>query len=211
MARYLGPTCKLARRAGTDLFLKSGAKSLEYKCKIKVLPGQSATGGRGGGGRRQSDFALHLREKQKLRRIYGLMERQFRNYYRKAASSRGATGEILMQMLESRLDNLLYRMGFAVTRAEARQMVSHKQALVDGKRVGVASFAVRPGQMISLSEKAREHVRVRESLTQAEARGTPIWVEVDIAMCRGVFRELPKREDINLDINESLIVEYYSR
>jgi small subunit ribosomal protein S4 len=214
MARYTGSSCKLARREGVDLFLKSGAsKPLEKKCKLKQPPGQHA-GARGGRGAsaRLSDFALHLREKQKLRRTYGLLERQFRGYYRRAARGRGATGERLIQMLESRLDNLVFRMGFALTRAQARQMVSHKQISVGGRRVSIPSFQVSVGDEIALTDKAKAHLRVKESLALAESRGgAPEWLEVDAADGRGVFRQLPAAAAVAPDINENLIVEYYSR
>ena len=207
MARYLGPTCKLSRREGTDLFLKSGIKTLEYKCKIKSLPGHQSSLRSG----KLSDYGLHLREKQKLRRIYGVLERQFSNYYKKAARMKGNTGELLMMLLESRLDNVVYHMGFASTRAEARQMVSHKHVYVDGRRVNIPSFQVRPGQKIELSAKAKEHVRVKDALTQAEARGVlHDWLNVDAAAMSGVFLNVPPREEVNAEINENLIVEYYS-
>ena len=214
MARYLGPSCKLARREGVDLLLKSGAnKPMEKKCQLKQPPGQHAGArARRGAPARMSDFALHLREKQKLRRTYGLLERQFRGYYRRAARARGATGEKLIQLLESRLDNLVFRMGFALTRAQARQMVSHKQINVGGRRISVPSFQVRVGAEVSLVEKARSHLRVKEALTLAESRGgAPEWLEVDAAEMRGVYRRLPAATAAAPDINENLIVEYYSR
>lgn len=208
MARYTGPTCKLARREGTDLFLKSGAKSLEYKCKLKTPPGHQGVFRSG----KISDYGLHLREKQKLRRMYGLLERQFSNYYRKAARMRGDTGECLLRLLESRLDNVVYRMGFACTRAEARQMVTHGHVRVDGERVNIPSCLVATGQTVSIGGKARGHDRVKDALTQAEGRGAaPAWLDVDAANLSGVFRQAPERAELDMEINENLIIEYYSR
>lgn len=214
MARYTGPTCKLARREGTDLFLKSGVKSLEYKCKLKSPPGHHGVFRTG----KISDYGLHLREKQKVRRMYGLMERQFANYYRKASRMRGDTGECLLRLLESRLDNVVYRMGFAVTRAEARQLVAHRHVLVDGERVNIPSYLLSAGQTVGIRErrdqegKAKEHARVKEALAQAGGRGAfPEWVDVDAEKMTGVFRQPPERAEIDTEINENLIVEYYSR
>ncbi len=208
MARYLGPTCKLARREGTDLFLKSGRfKSLEYKCKMKTPPGHQGAMRMG----KQSDYGLHLREKQKLRRMYGLLERQFANYYKTASRMKGNTGEQLLSLLESRLDSVVYRMGFASTRAEARQMISHKHVLVDGACVNIPSCQVRPGQKIEMAEKAKGHVRIKDAMTLAETRAVSCdWVHVDVAGMSGVFETVPTRADITLEINENLIVEYYS-
>ena len=207
MARYTGPTCKLARREGTDLFLKSGAKPLESKCKLQVPPG----GIKGERRQRLSDYGTQLREKQKLRRMYGVLERQFRNYYRKAAGRPGATGETLLQFLECRLDNVVYRMGFAATRAEARQLVSHKAVSVNEKLVNIASFQCKAGDVIVLREKARKQTRVQAALTVAAQVGFPDWVEVDDKKMSGILKSVPDRQEILPDINESLVVELYSK
>ncbi len=206
MARYLGPTCKLARREGTDLFLKSRGKSLDSKCKLDQQPGQH-----GQKRARMSDYATQLREKQKLRRIYGILEKQFRNYYFKAARRKGSTGENLLSLLESRLDNVVYRMGFAATRAEAGQLVSHKGILVNGNVVNIPSYQVFPGDVVSVREKAREQLRVKDALTVAEQYGFPNWVDVSSAEMRGVFKSLPDRSELGSDINEQLVVELYSK
>jgi len=208
MARYIGPTCKLARREGTDLSLKSPARSLDSKCKLDQKPGQHGSGRRN----KVSDYAVQLREKQKVKRIYGLLERQFRNYYKKASTRKGNTGEILLQMLETRLDNVIYRMGFAVTRPQARQIVSHRGVLVNGKSVNLPSYQVRPGDEISLTEKAQKQLRVQESLNVSQEMDMlPGWVEVDVKKFNGVFKSVPERSDLSSDINESLIVELYSK
>lgn len=206
MARYTGPTCKLARREGTDLSLKSRARALDTKCNLEKQPGQ--TGDRR---RRISDYGVQLREKQKVRRIYGLLERQFRNYYQKAAQSKGATGENLLQMLERRLDNVVFRMGFGSTRAEARQLVSHKCIVVNGRVVNVASYPVGPEDAVEVREAAKKQVRVQNALALAEQYGFPDWVEVDTKGLKGVFKRVPDRSDLPADINESLIVELYSK
>ena len=208
MARYIGPTCKLARREGTDLSLKSPARSLDSKCKLDQKPGQHGSGRRN----KVSDYAVQLREKQKVKRIYGLLERQFRNYYKKASTRKGNTGEILLQMLETRLDNVVYRMGFAVTRPQARQIVSHRGVLVNGKSVNLPSYQVRPGDEVSLTEKAQKQLRVQESMTVSQEMDMlPGWVEVDAKKFNGVFKSVPERSDLSSDINESLIVELYSK
>ena len=208
MARYIGPTCKLARREGTDLSLKSPARSLDSKCKLDQKPGQHGSGRRN----KVSDYAVQLREKQKVKRIYGLLERQFRNYYKKASTRKGNTGEILLQMLETRLDNVVYRMGFAVTRPQARQIVSHRGVLVNGKSVNLPSYQVRPGDEISLTEKAQKQLRVQESMTVSQEMDMlPGWVDVDAKKFNGVFKSIPERSDLSSDINESLIVELYSK
>lgn len=207
MARYTGPTCKLARREGADLSLKSGVKKLEDKCRFKTAPG----GNRRGAGGRRSDYLEHLREKQKLRRTYGLLERQFRNCYKRADRARAATGAALIQILESRLDNLVYRMGFATTRAHARQMVAHRMVLVDDKPSNIPSRAVAVGQTVSLTEKARGLQTVKEAAQLAQSRPAAEWLDVDYDGMRGVYREAPQREAAAPDINESLIVEYYSK
>lgn len=206
MARYTGPTCKLARREGADLSLKSGVKKLEDKCRIKTLPG----GNKRGTGRNM-DYRDHLREKQKLRRTYGLLERQFRNCYFRAERARGATGTVLIQILESRLDNIVYRMGFASTRAHARQIVSHKMVRVDGMPVNIPSYDVAVGATVSLTDKARGLQMVKESVELAQSRPASEWLEVDYDAMRGVYRERPAREAAAPDINENLIVEYYSK
>ena len=206
MARYTGPTCKLARRAGTDLSLKSRARSLDTKCNLEKVPGQA-----GDRRRRLSDYGIQLREKQKVRRIYGVMEKQFRNYYKKAASIKGATGENLLRLLEQRLDNVVYRMGFGATRAEARQLVSHKGILVNGKTVNIPSYQVNGEDQIEVREKARKQVRVQNALALAEQYGFADWIEVDTNALKGVFKRVPDRSDLPADINESLIVELYSK
>ncbi|RMF18397.1 MAG: 30S ribosomal protein S4 [Gammaproteobacteria bacterium] len=206
MARYIGPKCKLSRREGTDLFLKSGARALESKCKIETAPGQH--GARRG---RLSDYGLQLREKQKVRRIYGVLEKQFRNYYSEAARRRGATGENLLQLLECRLDNVVYRMGFGATRAEARQLVSHKAIEVNGRQVNIPSYQVQPGDVISVREKSRNQLRIKNALELAANRAPVEWVEVDAAKMTGTFKAVPERSELSADINENLIVELYSK
>ena len=206
MARYTGPTCKLARREGTDLSLKSRARSLDTKCNLEKVPGQA-----GDRRRRISDYGVQLREKQKVRRIYGVMERQFRNYYKKAASRKGATGENLLRLLEQRLDNVVYRMGFGATRAEARQLVSHKGILVNGKTVNIPSYQVQEEDQIEVREKSKKQVRVQNALALAEQKIFVEWIEVDSKAFTSVFKRLPDRSDLPADINESLIVELYSK
>ncbi|UAW98122.1 30S ribosomal protein S4 [Halopseudomonas nanhaiensis] len=206
MARYIGPKCKLSRREGTDLFLKSGVRALDSKCKLESPPG--VHGQRRG---RLSEYGTQLREKQKVRRIYGILERQFSNYYKEAARLKGATGENLLQLLERRLDNVVYRMGFGSTRAEARQLVSHKAIMVNGKTVNVASFLVSPGDVVAVREKAKNQLRISGSLDLAAQRGSVEWLEVDAAKKEGVFKSLPARSDLYADINENLIVELYSK
>ena len=211
MARYIGPTCKLARREGADLSLKSPTRALDSKCKLEQKPGQH---GAGTGARRSklSDYAVQLREKQKVKRIYGLLERQFRNYYKKAATKKGNTGENLLQMLETRLDNVVYRMGFAVTRPAARQLVSHRGVTVNGKSVNLPSYQVKAGDAVALSEKAQKQLRVQEALTVAGQMDlSPSWVEVDAGKFAGVFKAVPDRADLPSDINEALIIELYSK
>ncbi|HEY5622288.1 MAG TPA: 30S ribosomal protein S4 [Gammaproteobacteria bacterium] len=206
MARYRGPTCKLSRREGTDLFLKSGVKPLEAKCKLEVPPG-----GHGQRRARLSDYGLQLREKQKLRRMYGVLERQFRNYYKRAARGRGSTGENLLRMLESRLDNVVYRMGFASTRAEARQLVSHKGIMVNEQIVNIPSYQVNAGDKISVRERAKKQTRIAAALDIATQVGLPDWVDVDDKKMEGVLKTLPERDEILPDINENLVVELYSK
>jgi len=206
MARYRGPTCKLARREGTDLFLKSGVKPLESKCKLETPPG-----GQGQRRTRLSDYGVQLREKQKLRRMYGVLERQFRNYYKKASRVKGSTGENLLKMLESRLDNVVYRMGFAATRAEARQLVSHKGIAVNEQIVSIPSYQLRAGDKIAVRERAKSQMRIRAALDIAGQVGFPEWVEVDDKSMEGVLKALPERDEILPDINENLVVELYSK
>jgi len=207
MARYTGPTCKLARREGTDLFLKSGAKPLESKCKFSVPPG----GIKGERRQRLSDYGTQLREKQKLRRMYGVLERQFSNYYETAARRIGATGENLLKLLECRLDNVVYRMGFAATRAEARQLVSHKSITVNEQAVTIASYQCKAGDIVQVREKSRKQLRIQAALSVAQQVGLPDWVEVNDKEFRGVFKTAPARDDILPDINENLVVELYSK
>jgi small subunit ribosomal protein S4 len=208
MARYIGPTCKLARREGVDLELKSPARGLESKCKLNQPPGQHGASRRV----RLSDYALQLREKQKVRRIYGVLERQFRNYYKLAAKQRGATGENLLRLLESRLDNVVYRMGFAVTRAQARQMVTHKAIAVNGQTVNIPSYRVKPEDVVAIRDKAKEQLRVKEAVTLSQEMNlVPAWLEVDPKKLEGVFKAYPDRDELSSDINESLIVELYSK
>jgi len=207
MARYLGPKCKLSRREGTDLLLKSGLKPLESKCKLEVPPG----GINGERRTRLSGYGIQLREKQKLRRMYGVLERQFRNYYTKAAGRPGSTGENLLRFLEGRLDNVVYRMGFAVTRAEARQLVSHKSIEVNGEAVNVPSYQCAAGDVISVREKSKAQARIAAALAIATQVGWPDWVDVDDKKFTGTLKALPDRDQILPDINENLVVELYSK
>ena len=206
MARYLGPKLKLSRREGTDLFLKSGVRAIESKCKIDTAPGQH--GARRG---RLSDYGVQLREKQKVRRMYGVLEKQFRNYYKEAARLKGNTGENLLQLLEQRLDNVVYRMGFASTRAEARQLVSHKAIVVNGKVVNIPSFNVKAEDVVAVREKAKKQARIVSALELADQREKPTWLEVDNTKMEGVFKRVPESTDLSADINEQLIVELYSK
>ncbi|WP_371193743.1 30S ribosomal protein S4 [Glaciecola sp. SC05] len=206
MARYLGPKLKLSRREGTDLFLKSGVRAIESKCKIDTAPGQH--GARRG---RLSDYGVQLREKQKVRRMYGVLEKQFRNYYKEAARLKGNTGENLLQLLEQRLDNVVYRMGFASTRAEARQLVSHKAIVVNGKVVNIPSFNVKAEDVVAVREKAKKQARIGAALELADQREKPVWLEVDNTKLEGTFKRVPERTDLSSEINEQLIVELYSK
>ena len=206
MARYLGPKCKLSRREGTDLLLKSRVRSLDSKCKADKVPGQH--GDKRG---RTSDYGLQLREKQKLRRMYGVLERQFSNYFKKANASKGSTGENLLELLECRLDNVVYRMGFGATRAECRQLVSHKSIEVNGTMVNIPSYQVRANDVVSVREKARRQLRIQDALNTAEQFGFPDWVDVDAKKMSGTFKSPPERADLSADINESLVVELYSK
>ena len=206
MARYLGPKLKLSRREGTDLFLKSGVRAIDSKCKIDTVPGQH-----GARKPRLSDYGSQLREKQKVRRIYGILERQFRNYYKEANRLKGNTGENLLVLLEGRLDNVVYRMGFASTRAEARQLVSHKAIIVNGRVVNIPSFQVSINDVIAVREKSKKQARIKASLELAEQKEKPLWLEVDAAKMEGVFKRVPERSDLPAEINEHLIVELYSK
>ena len=207
MARYTGPKCKLARREGTDLFLKSARRSLDSKCKLETKPGQHGQKS----GLRTSDYGKQLREKQKLRRIYGVLERQFRRYFAEATKGKSSTGESLLKLLESRLDNVVYRMGMGSTRAEARQLVSHGSILVNGKRLNVPSAIVRGGDVVSIAERAKAQLRIIDALQLAEKVGFPSWVEVDAKKMTGTFKGAPERSEFGQDINESLVVELYSK
>ncbi|CAA6801330.1 MAG: SSU ribosomal protein S4p (S9e) [uncultured Thiotrichaceae bacterium] len=206
MARYTGPTCKLMRREGTDLFLKSRGNSIENKCKLDKPPGVH-----GEGRSRLSDYGLQLREKQKVRRLYGVLEKQFRNYFKRAARQKGSTGENLLTLLETRLDNVVYRMGFGSTRAESRQLVSHKAVLVNGQTVNIASYQVQVGDIVAIREKSKKQTRIVEAMTIADQLGLPEWVEVDTKKLEGTFKSVPERSDLPAEINESLIVELYSK
>ncbi|GAB2190886.1 30S ribosomal protein S4 [Sessilibacter sp. MAH1] len=206
MARYIGPKCKLARREGTDLFLKSGARPLDSKCKVETTPGQH--GARRG---RLSDYGVQLREKQKVRRIYGLLEKQFRSYYKEAARIKGATGENLLQLLECRLDNVVYRMGFGSTRAESRQLISHKSILVNGQVINIPSFQISVGDVVSVRERAKNQLRINNALELSSQRSDVEWVDVNTEKKEGTFKRKPDRSDLPAEINENLIVELYSK
>ena len=206
MARYLGPKLKLSRREGTDLFLKSGVRAIDTKCKLENAPGQH--GARRG---RLSDYGLQLREKQKLRKIYGILEKQFRSYYAEADRLKGVTGENLLQLLESRLDNVVYRMGIGVSRSESRQLVRHNSITVNGNRVNIPSYQVKPGDQVAVAEASKNQLRVKAATEAADERGFPEWVEVDVKKLTGTFKNKPQRDDLPPTINESLIVELYSK
>ena len=206
MARYLGPKLKLSRREGTDLFLKSGVRAIDTKCKIETIPGQH--GARRG---RLSDYGVQLREKQKVRRMYGVLEKQFSNYYKEAARLKGNTGENLLLLLETRLDNVVYRMGYASTRAEARQLVSHKAIVVNGGVVNIPSFTVKAEDVVSVREKSKTQARILAAMDLADQREKPLWVEVDNKKLEGTFKRVPDRTDLSAEINEQLIVELYSK
>ena len=206
MAKYTGPALKLSRREGVDLFLKSGVRAIDTKCKLDTAPGQH-----GANKARLSDYGMQLREKQKVRRIYGVLERQFRNYYKKATRMNGNTGENLLQLLEARLDNVVYRMGFASTRAEARQLVSHKAIVVNGKVVNIPSSQVSPEDVVTVREKAKKQARIKAALDLAAQREKPTWIEINADKMEGVYKRLPERSDLSADINEQLIVELYSK
>ena len=206
MARYIGPKCKLARREGSDLYLKSARRSIDSKCKIDKAPGQH--GAKRG---RLSDYGLQLREKQKIRRIYGVLERQFRRYFAEAERRKGSTGELLLQLLESRLDNVVFRMGFGSTRAEARQLVSHKAITVNGQVVNIPSYQVKAGDVVAVREKAKKQVRIQEALALATQIGLPSWVNIDAQKLEGTFKNVPDRSELSADIKEQLVVEFYSK
>ncbi len=208
MAKYTGPKCKQARRVGTDLFLKSRGRSLDGKCRLDTPPGQHGAAAKRS---KSSDYKTQLREKQKLRYTYGVLERQFRNYYRAAAKQKGSTGELLLQMLERRLDNVVYRMGFATTRAEARQLVSHKAIMVNGRSVNIASFQVSAEDVVSVRERAKNQLRIKEALDVAQQVGIKEWLEVDDKKLEGVFKRIPDRDEYLEDVNENLVVELYSK
>lgn len=206
MARYLGPKLKLSRREGTDLFLKSGVRPLESKCRADSAPGQH-----GQRRARNSDYAVQLREKQKVRRFYGVLEKQFRNYYKKADRQKGATGENLLRILERRLDNVVYRMGFGSTRAESRQLVSHKSIVVNGSVINIPSYQVEAGDVISIREKSKNQLRIQGALALSANRSPVPWVEVNADKLEGVFKAYPERDELSQEINENLIVELYSK
>ena len=207
MARYLGPKCKLSRREGVDLEHKSGVRALDSKCKLEQKPGQHGPGARG----RLTDYGVQLREKQKLRRIYGVLEKQFVNYYKKAASKKGSTGENLLQCLETRLDNVVYRSGFGCTRNEARQLISHKSIMVNDQLVNIPSYVVKADDKISVREKAKKQSRIQDSLQLVKSRGVADWIELDETKMEAVFKSIPERSDLSADINEQLVVELYSK
>jgi len=207
MARYTGPKCKLSRREGTDLFLKSARKAYADKCRSEVAPGQHGAKS----GQRLSDYGKQLREKQKVRRTYGIMERQFRKYYAEAVRRKGNTGENLLHLLETRLDNVVYRMGFGSTRAEARQLVGHKSIAVNGTTVNIPSMQIKVGDVVTVRDKSKGQLRIKDSLSLAAQGTMPSWVEVDADKMTGTFKALPDRGEIAQDINESLVVELYSR
>ncbi len=206
MARYLGPKCKLSRREGVDLLLKSRARPLESKCQVDKLPGEQ-----GSRPKRLSDYAVQLREKQKLRRMYGVLEKQFRRYYREAVRRRGSTGENLLRLLECRLDNVVFRMGFGCTRNEARQLVSHRSILVNGESVNIPSYQVNPEDKVEVKQASKKQLRIQDSLGIAEQVGFPGWVDVDVEKMEGVFKSAPERDELPADLNEQLVVELYSK
>ncbi|NIH16497.1 MAG: 30S ribosomal protein S4 [Buchnera aphidicola (Periphyllus lyropictus)] len=206
MAKYLGPKLKLCRREGTDLYLKSGFRSIGSKCKIDHLPGQH-----GNKKQRLSDYGIQLREKQKVRRLYGILEKQFKKYYKMASKSKGNTGEKLLQLLENRLDNVVYRMGFGTTRSEARQLVSHKSILVNNKIVNIPSYQLFPKDVVKIRKKFKNHLRIKAALELSEQKEKSLWIEVDIKNMIGIFKRTPDRSDLSSEINEHLIVELYSK
>lgn len=207
MARYLGPKCKLSRREGVDLEHKSGVRSLDSKCKLDQKPGQHGPGARG----RLTDYGVQLREKQKLRRIYGVLEKQFVNYYKKAASRKGSTGENLLECLETRLDNVVYRSGFGSTRNESRQLISHKSILVNDVIVNIPSYVVKADDKVSIREKSKKQIRIKDSLELAKQRGIADWISLDEGKMEATFKSVPERSELSADINEQLVVELYSK
>lgn len=206
MAKYLGPKLRLSRREGIDLYLKSGVKSIELKCKLDKSPGQH-----GSRKFRLSEYGMQLREKQKVRRLYGILERQFRNYYKKAVQKKGNTGDNLLKLLESRLDNVVYRMGFSVTRAESRQLISHKSIYVNNKIVTISSFQVSVNDIISIAPHAKKQLRIKSALELFEQREKSVWLETNVKLMEGIFKKIPDRSDLSTDINEHLIIELYSK
>ncbi|CAL4323763.1 30S ribosomal protein S4 [Buchnera aphidicola] len=206
MAKYLGPKLKLSRREGTDLFLKSGYRSIDSKCKLNQLPGQH-----GARKTRLSEYGIQLREKQKVRRLYGILERQFRNYYKLSVKLKGDTGENLLRLLESRLDNIIYRLGFSVTRFEARQLISHKSIMVNTKVVNIPSYKVRPHDVIKIRDNFKNQSRIKAAIELSEQREKPTWLEVNSNKLEGIFLRIPDRSDLSADINEHLIIELYSK
>ncbi|MDE0798670.1 MAG: 30S ribosomal protein S4 [Nitrosomonadaceae bacterium] len=206
MGRYLGPTCKLSRREGTDLFLKSRGNPIENKCKLDQIPGQH-----GQKKSRLSDYANQLRAKQRIRRMYGVLEKQFRNVYKSADKRKGVTGDNLLQMLEQRLDNVVYRMGYGSTRAESRQLVSHKAILVNGKTVNIPSYQVQEGDTVEVREKSKKQVRIIAAMSVCEKLGLPEWVEVNVKNLSGVFKRVPDRDELSTELEEKLVVELYSK
>lgn len=208
MAKYTGPTCKLARREGVDLYLKSGIRTIDSKCNLSQVPGTNKANARRG---KLSEYGLQLREKQKVRRIYGILEKQFKLYYKKASSTKGSTGENILKLLECRLDNIVYRMGFATTRAEARQLVSHKAILVNNKAVNIPSYQVSQNDEISVREKAKSQNRIQLAVELSQQSGVEDWLDVDVKELKGIVKNIPTREDLSKDIKENLIVELYSK
>jgi len=206
VARYLGPKCKLSRREGVDLEHKSGIRALDTKCKLEQKPGQH-----GAARSRLTDYGLQLREKQKLRRIYGVLEKQFVNYYKKSASQKGSTGDNLLQCLETRLDNVVYRSGFGSTRNEARQLISHKAIMVNDQLVNIPSYVVKANDKISIREKAKKQSRIQDAIQLVKSRGVAGWIELDESKMEAVFKSVPERSDLSADINEQLVVELYSK
>jgi small subunit ribosomal protein S4 len=206
MARYLGPKCKLSRREGTDLFLKSGVKAHDEKCKANTVPGQH-----GARRSRLSDYGLQLREKQKVRRMYGVLEKQFKKYYLEANRRKGNTGATLLELLEARLDNVVYRMGFAATRAEARQLVVHKGIVVNGHICNVPSAQIKAGDVVSVREKAKKQLRIQNAVELAKHRKELSWIDVNTDSLEGNMKASPDRSELSSDINEQLIIELYSK
>lgn len=206
MARYLGPKCRISRRLGTDLGLKSRQRDIETKCNMTTQPGMHVQKRS-----RKTGHGVQMDEKQKFKYMYGVLERQFRRYYAEAARQKGVTGETLMKLLECRLDNVVYRMGFACTRAEARQLVGHKGILVNGKRVNIPSYQLAANDVVEVKESAKAQVRIQDALKMAESAGFPDWVEVDSTKMVGTFKRVPERSDLPAELNEQLVVELYAK